>query len=284
MKNPVSLIISFYNKIDLLYLVLTALERQTYQNFEVIIADDGSKPEVVEAIKEIQTNYFFPIKHVWHQDKGWRKNKILNKAIVATEGEYLVFIDGDCIPHPKFIQEHIENRASNQLISGRRVMLTEKISKELSVKKIQDGYLDNKVILPLLFETIFKRENTHAENLFRVRNQFIRRHFIQDKIKGFWGCNFSTSKRNILKVNGFDERFVHPGTGEDGDLEDRLKRAGVFPISKKHLVTQYHFFHIHLNTQHKANFMLREENNRNYVIYTPFGIEKQTSTQCEHSI
>jgi len=279
MKYPVSLIISFYNKIDVLHLILTALERQTFENFEVIIADDGSKPEVVEAIKKIQTDYFFPIKHIWQEDKGWRKNKILNKAIVASEGEYLIFIDGDCIPHPLFIQEHLENRASNQLISGRRVMLTQKISKELSVEKIKNGYLDNEVAIPLLFENIFKRKNTHTENMLRIRNKFIRRHFIQDKIKSFWGGNFSISKRNILKVNGFDERFVNPDTGEDGDLEDRLKRVGVFPISKKHLVTQYHFFHTKLIKPINPNFSLREENNRNYVIFTPYGIKKTN----EHS-
>jgi len=274
MPHPVSLIISFYNKIDLLKFIFAALERQTYRTFEVVVADDGSKPEIVQAIHELQNNYFFSIKHVWHEDNGWQKNKILNKAVVAAEGEYLVFIDGDCIPHPYFMQEHMENRAVNQVISGRRVMLTQYVSSQLTVEKIKNGYLDSAAAFPLLIESVFNKKEVHIENMFRVRNKIIRRLFVKDKIKGFWGCNFSAWKNDILKVNGFDERFVYPGTGEDGDIEDRLRRIGVLPISKKHLVTQYHFYHVQFNTMHEPNRLLREENNKNMVIATPYGINK----------
>jgi glycosyltransferase involved in cell wall biosynthesis len=274
MSDKVSLIISFYNKIDLLRLIFAALERQTYKEFEVIIADDGSKLDVVIEIKQMQTEYSFPIKHVWHEDNGWQKNKILNKAIVATESEYLIFIDGDCIPHPLFIQEHVENRKQNQIVSGRRVMLPKKVSEKLTIAKIKKGYLEHWVFFPLAINSVFGKNKIHFENFFRIRNKYIRRFFIIDKIKGFWGCNFSLFKIDVLKVNGFDERFVYPGTGEDADLEDRLKRIGVIPISKKHMVTQYHYFHTSFNTWYEPNFMLREENNRNKVTYTPFGINK----------
>ena len=97
MSHHVSLIISFYNKIDLLKYIFAALERQTFRDFEVVIADDGSRPEIVEELNRIKSNYFFPINHVWQEDNGWQKTRILNKAVVATKGEYLVFIDGDCI-------------------------------------------------------------------------------------------------------------------------------------------------------------------------------------------
>jgi len=143
MSQQISLIISFYNKIEILKLIFAALEIQTYRDFEVIIADDGSKPEVVEKIRRIKSNYFFPIKHVWHEDNGWQKDIILNRAIVVSEGEYLIFIDGDCIPEKHFIQEHVENRAENQIVSGRRIMLTDKISKKLTVQKVQNGYLNS---------------------------------------------------------------------------------------------------------------------------------------------
>ena len=108
MSIPISLIVSFYNKVELLKLIFAALEVQTYHNFEVIIADDGSKPEVVEEITRIKSDYFFAIKHIWHEDKGWQKNIILNQAVTASEGEYLIFIDGDCIPEKHFIQEHVQ--------------------------------------------------------------------------------------------------------------------------------------------------------------------------------
>ncbi len=274
MIQPISLIISFYNKIELLKFIFAALERQTYRNFEVVIADDGSKPEVVAEIERIKLNYFFPIKHVWQEDDGWQKNKILNKAIVASEGEYLIFIDGDCIPHRRFIQEHIENRAENQAISGRRILLTEKISKALDLKKIQSGYFDFLVGFPLIFQTIFEGKKTYMEDMIRIRNPFLRRLLLKDRRRYLLGCNYSVWKSDLVKVNGFDERFVYPGMGEDTDLEERLARIGIFCISKKHLVTIFHVYHVHFDTDYKPNRILFEENNFKKVIYTPFGINK----------
>ena len=274
MQYSVSLIISFYNKIDLLKLVLVALERQTFTNFEVIIADDGSRPEIVEEIKQLQPNYFFPIKHVWQEDNGWQKNKILNKSIVASESEYLVFIDGDCIPHRRFIEEHFDSRKEKQVVSSRRVRLTESISEKLTIEKVRNGYLEKVLILPLFIETFLLNKHTHFKHLIRVRNKWLRRLFVRDKIYGFWGSNFSAWKTDLMNVNGFDERFVYPGIGEDVDLDNRLRNNGVLPISKKHLVTQYHMYHIHFNLHHEPNFKLRDENIGNKVTFTPYGIIK----------
>ena len=275
MPQPVSLIISFYNKIELLKLVFAALEIQTFRDFEVIIADDGSTAEVVVEIARIKSNYLFPIKHVWHEDKGWQKDIILNRAIIESEGEYLIFIDGDCIPEMHFIQEHIENRVENQIVSGRRVMLTQNISNKLTAQKIQTGYLNFAVAFPLFFETVFGGKHTFMENMIRIRNKFLRRLFLKDRKRYLLGCNFSVWKSDMLKVNGFDERFIYPGTGEDTDLEGRLSRIGVYPVSKKHLVTLFHFYHVQFDTNHAPNKKLYEENNRKKITFTPYGIKKQ---------
>jgi glycosyltransferase involved in cell wall biosynthesis len=274
MSQPISLIISFYNKIDLLKLIFAALEKQTYHNFEVIIADDGSKTEVIEEITRIKSSYFFPVKHIWHEDNGWQKNKILNKAILATECDYIVFIDGDCIPHKRFIQEHIENRAQNQVISGRRVLLTEKVAKRLTFNKIKRNYIDFAIGFPLFIETVFGGKKTYLENMIRIRKPFLRKLFLKDRKRYLLGCNYSVWKADLLKVNGFDERFVYPGTGEDTDLEQRLSRIGVYSISKKHLVTLFHYYHVHFDTDHEPNKKLYEENKNNQVSYTPFGMVK----------
>ena len=88
MNTPrLTLIISFYNKIDLLRKVLESVALQTMQDIEVVIADDGSRAEVAQAIKALQGQYAFPLIHVWQEDKGWRKNTILNKAVVASHSE-----------------------------------------------------------------------------------------------------------------------------------------------------------------------------------------------------
>jgi glycosyltransferase involved in cell wall biosynthesis len=277
MNEKVSVIIAFYNKIELLKLVLAALSRQTYSNFEVIVADDGSKKEIVTELNSIQNNYSFPIIHVWHDDNGWQKNKILNKSVLASSSDYLIFIDGDCIPHRQFVQEHVENRKPERVIAGRRVLLTEKISKTLNVNMVLHGNLSLKVFFPLLYETIFKGRVTKMENMIRIRNKTIRKFFVKEKIRTFWGCNYSIWKSDLLKVNGFDERYVNPGTGEDTDLDDRLRRIGVLPISKKHMLTQFHIYHVHFNTNIKENILLRTENNLNEITDTPYGINKTDS-------
>ncbi|MCJ7978055.1 glycosyltransferase [Aeromonas veronii] len=89
-----SVIIAFYNNLKALKIILSALNNQFEDNFEVIIADDGSREDVVSEIKAIQTGFSYHIKHVWHEDKGFRKNKILNQAVLLASNEYMIFIDG----------------------------------------------------------------------------------------------------------------------------------------------------------------------------------------------
>ena len=119
-----TLIISFYNNFPFLKLVLGGLERQTVKDFEIIIADDGSNEECKRKIMEYDKNSALNIKHQWHKDEGWQKNRILNQAIVASKANYLVFIDGDCIPHRAFIEEHICNSKTKTALAGRRVNLS----------------------------------------------------------------------------------------------------------------------------------------------------------------
>lgn len=279
MQYPVSLIISVYNKIEFLQLVFSGLENQTYTDFEVVIADDGSGPEFVSAVNQLIQSTNIAVKHIWHEDIGWRKNIILNKAVVAAEGEYLIFIDGDCIPHPYFIQEHLEGRMPKQVICGRRVTLTKKISRSLSVAKVKDKNFHCSLFLPLVLETL-KGEETHIKQMIRTRNRTIKGLFGKDKIKGFWGCNFSLSKEDILSVNGFDERYIHPSMGEDTDLDLRLRNNGIFPYSKKFSVTIYHIHHTHnFDEIHEMNYRLFDENVKGKVTYTPFGISQNLDSK-----
>lgn len=274
MQPTISLIISVYNKIDFLKLIFAALELQTYKQFEVVIADDGSGIDFVNKLNLLSTEVSFPVKHVWHADIGWRKNTILNKAIVSSEGDYLVFIDGDCIPHPYFIQEHFENRKPNQVICGRRVTLTEKISKQITTYKIKNKNFHYSLLIPLLIDTI-RGEETHIKQMFQSRNKTIRSILGKNKIKGFWGCNFSIFKKELLIVNGFDERYIHPSMGEDTDLNLRLNNNGVFSYSKKFLVTIYHIFHAYnFDKIHEMNYLLYDKNVKDKVSFTPYGILK----------
>lgn len=270
--NPsVSLIIAFYNDPGNLKLILPSLELQTCPSFEVILADDGSSEEMVGEIQEMIRNSSLNIRHIWHEDRGWRKNIILNKAVVESRSDYLVFIDGDCILHPRCLEEHFHHKKKKWIIAGRRVNLSPGFSAGLTPERIRNGILWG-WSLPALVWKNRKHENAHLENAFYFRNSFLRSR-INKKDKGVLGSHFSLFREDLLAVNGFDERFLSPAVGEDTDLELRLRRNGMKVRTLKHIAIQYHLYHKKLPRE-KRNLGILEENNRKGITHTPYGIVK----------
>lgn len=266
----VSLIIAFYKKIDYLKLVLAGLQRQSLKDFEIIIADDGSSLEIVKEIESLSREVAYPLIHVWHEDKGFRKNKILNKAIVSSNSDYLIFIDGDCVPHSKFIEEHFSSKRENLCLTGRRVNLSDKITKLLTVDKIKDGLLE-KNMLTLLSDSILG-ESAYIEKGLYFKSRIARK-LVNRKNRGLLGCNFSVSKKNMLEINGFDERYEAPSIGEDSDVQFRLEKLGVKIASLNNIAVQYHLYH-KLQERMKENLLLFEEVKKSNQFYTPYGINQ----------
>lgn len=271
--TPISVIISFYNKIDRLLLVLAGLQKQTYKNFEVVIADDGSNELVVKKINDIINSYQYSIKHVWHEDIGWRKNIILNKAVVSSKGDYLIFIDGDCIPHKRFVEEHFKNRTISKILVGRRVNLSESITRKLNPDKVLTRFPGFLFYFKLLVLKAFKQEVSHIENAIYIKSSYIRKLLKRDG-KGILGCNFSIFKTDILSINGFDERYLAPYLGEDTDLRLRFIQGGGGTLSVKHMAIVYHCYHKRI-VNDKKNQWIFDYNKANNIVYTPFGINKQ---------
>lgn len=269
----ISLIISFYNKTELLQKVLESIALQTMQDVEVVIADDGSGPQAAAFIEHAAHSYPFPIRHVWHEDKGWRKNAILNKAVMAAKSEYLVFIDGDCVLEPHFLEEHYASRKQGEVVTGRRVLLTPKTTEYILAKPLTPHRLGAPLFFRLLWETIFGHQKTQLEQKIRL-SKGLRQLFIRERKRYILGCNFSLYKEDLLGVNGFDERFQYPGYGEDIDLEFRLAREGIFAYSRKCQLVQFHCYHQHFDTNYAPNKALLQENTDNNVTYTPFGIQR----------
>ncbi|NJK94469.1 MAG: glycosyltransferase [Bacteroidales bacterium] len=190
MDQKISLIISFYNRIDYLKLLFASLKRQTFRDFEVIIADDGSRQEVVKEVLQLLSESSFKTQHIWHEDKGWRKTVILNKAILASNTDYLVFVDGDCFLHKKFLEEHYLNKNAKTVLVGRRVNLSAKISKILNPAKIEKGYLEGYSIFINLLWHKLSGSGSHVENAIFIKSRFLRR-FLNKKRRGILGSNFS---------------------------------------------------------------------------------------------
>jgi len=270
LKINSSVVISFYKNLKYLELVLAGFERQDRKDFEIIIADDGSPAEVVAEVEKLLTNHSFPSLHVWHPDKGFRKNKILNKSIVAARSEYIIFIDGDCIPHRKFVSGHFECAEKGVSLTGRRVNLSGKITSILTPENVREGWLE-KNFGTVIFDGLFG-ESFDVEKGFFTENKAIRR-FFNKKKRGIVGCNFSLHKEDLLRVNGFDERYEAASVGEDSDIQYRLELLGVKIRSLNHIAVQYHLDH-KLQPRPQGNLDLFEQVKREGKAFTEFGIHR----------
>lgn len=268
-----SVVISFYARIDYLKLLFAGFERQTFKDFEVIIADDGSSEDTSRQIEAMSLKASFPVIHLWHEDKGFRKNRILNRAITASNSGYLIFVDGDCVPHSKFVEEHFVNRMDRTVLAGRRVNLSEKITSRLNYENVLSGFLEKKLPL-LIWDGIFGK-SFDVEKGFYFEPGHVRNYFNKKK-RGIVGCNFSLNKNDLLSINGFDERYEAPSVGEDSDVQYRLELEGISIKSVNHMAVQYHLYHV-LQQRPQENLDLFRKIMESKVSFTPYGISKISS-------
>lgn len=243
--SKVSLIISVYNKVKELDLIFYALSVQSFKNFEVIVAEDGRGLGMKEFIEEWSGKITFPVRHITQEDKGFRKNIILNEAIRNSSSDYLIFIDGDCIPHSDFIKAHFENKEDNTVLCGRRVNLTKSISNKITPKKILNLDYQKLKLSEVIYSSLNRKNsgyNFNIEEAFIYKNKTLRK-VLTNEDEHILGCNFSIHKNLLEKINGFDENYEGPGLGEDSDIEFRLRLIGAKFKSVRNLAVQYHLFH-----------------------------------------
>ncbi len=266
--NKTSVIIAFYKRIDFLKLLLAAFELQSIKDFELIIADDGSPMDIVEELEGLLNNSSFQVLHLWQEDKGFRKNKILNRAVLASKSDYLIFIDGDCIPHSKFVEEHLRYARKKLALTGRRVNLSKKISDRLTYELISKGYPESK-FTELIIDGLFGKSSDVEKGIY-FKSEFLRKIF-NKKERGLLGSNFSIHKEDLLAINGFDERYEAPSIGEDSDVQYRLELNGVKIKSLNNIAIQYHLYHPALERS-RENLELFRKVKQSGIAFTPYGV------------
>lgn len=267
-----SLIISVYKKVHELGLILAALEHQSFNDFEIIIADDGSESDIKELVKLKNKKLNIKIKHLWQEDKGFRKNRILNKAFAASNTDYLVFIDGDCLPHSNFVSQHYKNRAVNTVLCGSRVNLSRKLSNKITLENVASKEFENGTFEKILdsFRDKEKR-STYVEEGIYIQSEFLGK--LIKRNPRLLGCNYSLPKNLMLKINGLDENYTGPGIGEDSDLEFRLKLAGAKLKSVRNKAIVYHFYHP-ITKENPANLKYFESVKKNGEYMCKNGLKK----------
>jgi glycosyltransferase involved in cell wall biosynthesis len=206
-----SLLISTYEQPDALGKVLRGVSRQTRVPDEVFITDDGSGEPTRSVIEAWIKKAPCPVHHLWQEHNGFRKTILLNKAVAAAQGEYLVFTDGDCVPHHQFIADHERLAENGFWVQGRRCYVQEK-----SVPQFEAS--QTPVWLWMLTGRI-----TGASKGLRLPWPLIFRNREQ---RGIIGCNMAYWREDVLAVNGFDEAYLGRGIGPDSDLGTRVYNLG----------------------------------------------------------
>ncbi len=232
----VNLFISVYKNIAFLKKVLDSVEQQHYKNFSVTILEDGEFDEMRAFIKN--TKYTFKLMHLYHKDEGFRKNKILNSGLRQNTAELCVFIDGDCVLHPKFLYEYVKYFNGSSVMFGKRTYLDKNTTNKL---------LNSNLIVPSKWE-MYKNKSKHVEESFYLpfKPVLIKKHHY------LIGSNMAIPFSTLKAVNGFDEDYTFAGFGEDCDIEWRMKKAGYSFMSLKHHAIQFHLDHERNNREEET--------------------------------
>lgn len=266
-----SVIVSTYNSPRWLEKVLWGYSVQTHPDFEIVIADDGSRPETATLVERMRTETGLRLKHVWQRDDGFRKCRILNKAVLHSAGDYLTFTDGDCIPRQDFLSVHAARAQPGYFLSGGYYKLPMATSEAIGREDILSGrcfHLD--WLLARELRRSYKNlKLTASPAQARVFNR------ITPTRCNFKGSNGSAWKQDVLAVNGFDERMAWGG--EDREFGLRLLNSG---IKARHV--RYDAIVLHLDhargyadpARVAANEVLRKATERLGVTRTPHGIQQ----------
>lgn len=264
-----SVIISTYSSPKWLEKVLWGYSVQTHRDFEILIADDGSTDETRQLIDRMRAETGLEIKHIRQEDEGFRKCRILNKAVLEVGSEYVVFTDGDCIPRKDFLAVHAAESELGAYLSGGYHKLPMSTSQAIDKDDILTGRCFSiKWLKQQGLKSSFKNLKLTASPRFaKIFNK------LTPTACNFKGSNGSAWLSDILAVNGFDERM--PWGGEDREFGVRLINKGIRP---KHV--RYNAIVIHLDHSRgyrdpemvAKNKALRQENEKNGVAWTEYGI------------
>lgn len=233
----VSVIVTTYNQPDSLEKVLWGFAAQSVGDFEVLVADDGSGAETRARIARLRSEIGVPLHHIWHEDRGFRKCTILNEAILASRGDYLVFTDGDCIPRRDFVATHRSLARPGRFLSGGYLKLPAETSRRITREDVLEGRATEFGWLRAHGVPFSRRVVRLALGPTAAR--------IGDLLtptRPTWnGHNASAWRADVVSANGFDERMGYGGL--DRELGERLENAGIRGTQVRHRAIVVHLDH-----------------------------------------
>ena len=233
----ISVIVATYNRPDALGAVLRSLEKQNDRQFEVVVADDGSRSDTEEVVKRAQGSFPSPLTHVWQEDTGFRLAAVRNLATARARGNYLIYLDGDCIVRGNFVRAHRGLAEAGWCVAGGRVLLSEAFTREVlgSSVTIEEWNVADAAVAAL------QGKINRAISLPRLPLGPLRKLGAR-RWQRLRGCNFGAFRSDVERVNGFDECFQGWGF-EDSDFAARLIESGVRLKNGRLATNVYHLWH-----------------------------------------
>jgi glycosyltransferase involved in cell wall biosynthesis len=258
---PASVVICSYEDGAILEKSLAAFARQSFQNFELVIADDGSRTDYSPRLQKWAHHFKHGIQHVTHEKKGFRRARILNRGIHVSRFDRIVFLDMDCLPHKDFVGNHLKYLVPGLAITGRRVHIQrEEIPDAESI--LRNGLRFG--ILQLLRLWLAKKARV-------IEHGFVSPILYESSYSAILGSNVSFCKTDLAAVNGFNEEFMGWG-GEETDLEIRMRRNGLRVRNLRNKVIQYHLMHPQRTMENQANSDLLERTKRERIVRARIGL------------
>jgi GT2 family glycosyltransferase len=223
------LIINTWQQPDYLGRVLCALAAQVSPPDEVLLADDGSEDQTRTVFETWSRGQSFPTAHLWQKHEGFRRARILNQAIARATSKYLVFLDGDTVPHPRFITDHRELANETGFVQGHRALLRRKAASWFG---LGDFRADRR-------RAVWQGQVEGLKHAYRWPRPLTK---VRTDLRGIRGCNLGIWRDDLLKVNGYNEAFVGWGR-EDSELAVRLMNVGLRRRDVRGWALCYHLWH-----------------------------------------
>jgi glycosyltransferase involved in cell wall biosynthesis len=221
MKPSISLVIPTYNRPDALAAVVEACFTQTDTDFEIIIADDGSGEATRACVEQLQALSPLPFQHVWQPDDGFRLARVRNLGILASRGDYILILDGDCVPQRDFVAQHRKLAEQGYMVTGSRVLLDEPFT-----KRVLAEHIDLQSLGPMALLRLRAKGHINKALQLMVKLPDVGRRKDKFTWRRIKGCNLAAWRKDLDLVNGFDESFRGWGH-EDADFVVRMFNAGV---------------------------------------------------------
>ena len=231
MRPPptVALIVSTFNQPDYLSRVLRAISRQSRQPQEMLLADDGSGNETKDLFSSWSGQQPFLCHHVWQPHEGFRKAHILNRAVTSARAEYLVFLDGDMVPHPDFMADHVSAARPGAFVQGHRALVEQNAAAWFGQNRLS---ADRR-------RALWQGQISGWKNAWRWPWPVVS---ANKHLRGIRGCNFSLWRADMVRVNGYNEAFIGWGR-EDSEFAARLLNAGVQRLDLRGQAVCFHLWH-----------------------------------------